>query len=56
LEEFKKMGFGIENEGNEDSTPLGTEISFIKNISAEVGQTEELNRSLPNIEEELNKV
>ncbi|CAG8641882.1 3869_t:CDS:2, partial [Funneliformis mosseae] len=44
LEEFKKMGFGIENEGNEDSIPMVNEISN-KNISAE-GQTDELNRTL----------
>ncbi|CAG8459460.1 545_t:CDS:2 [Funneliformis mosseae] len=44
LEVFKKVDFGIENEDNEDSTPMGTEISI--NTSVEVGQTEELNRSL----------
>ncbi|CAG8628266.1 15473_t:CDS:2, partial [Funneliformis mosseae] len=49
LEEFKKMGFGIDDEDEDNSTyeysaPIETEIS-IKNISAEE-QTNELNRLL----------
>ncbi|CAG8557370.1 2297_t:CDS:2 [Funneliformis mosseae] len=57
LEEFKKMGFGIDDVDNstyEDSAPKETEIS-IKNISAEE-QTNELNRLLDTHDDLISKL